>query len=207
MLKLRRATVVSVEPLEVRLEVSDQPRPAWADESMVGPCEAGDEVIVNVEALDLGLGSGGFDVIHVNLTRGLSGEGSATEHVMKLNYTSLQHPVGTIEREEGTGRAPVVPVLAIGLHGHLAPAAWAAAEAGAEAIGYIQTGGGALPGSLSRDVSELLDRGLLAGNVDGGDVAGAVGLMEAGAAVGRRIERHGDAEQGEEVHPDRAPEQ
>ena len=31
------------------------------------PSEAG-EVIVNVEALDLGLGSGGFDVIHVNLT-------------------------------------------------------------------------------------------------------------------------------------------
>ncbi len=31
----------------------------------------GDEVVVNVAALDLGLGSGGFDVVHVNLTRGL----------------------------------------------------------------------------------------------------------------------------------------
>ena len=35
----------------------------------------GDEVVVNVEALDLGLGSGGFDVVHVNLTRGLEGGG------------------------------------------------------------------------------------------------------------------------------------
>ena len=36
----------------------------------------GDEVVVNTEALDLGLGSGGFDVVHVNLTRGLEGGGA-----------------------------------------------------------------------------------------------------------------------------------
>ena len=34
----------------------------------------GDEVVVNVAALDLGLGSGGFDVVHVNLTRGLEAQ-------------------------------------------------------------------------------------------------------------------------------------
>ena len=28
-------------------------------------------MVVNVEALDLGLGSGGFDIVHANLTRGL----------------------------------------------------------------------------------------------------------------------------------------
>ena len=33
-------------------------------------------MIVNVEALDLGLGSGGFDVVHVNLTRGLEVAGA-----------------------------------------------------------------------------------------------------------------------------------
>jgi hypothetical protein len=57
-------------------------------------------------------------------------------------------------------------VLVLPLHGHLAPAAWAAAEAapGIE-IGYVQTGGGALPGSLSRDVAELRERGLLCGHV------------------------------------------
>ena len=49
-------------------------RAAIADVALVGRAEVGDEVIVNVEALDLGLGSGGFDIVHVNLTRGLAGE-------------------------------------------------------------------------------------------------------------------------------------
>ena len=41
----------------------------------------GDELVVNVQARDLGLGSGGFDIVHVNLTRGLAGErGSARRH-------------------------------------------------------------------------------------------------------------------------------
>ena len=34
-------------------------------------------MIVNTEALDLGLGSGGFDIVHVNLTRGLDGRRDA----------------------------------------------------------------------------------------------------------------------------------
>lgn len=191
MLKLRRATVVSVDPLQVTLDGSDEVRNAWADRTMTGPCEVGDEVVVNVEALDLGLGSGGFDVVHVNLTRGLEAEGSSTDHVMKLNYTSLQHPVGTIEREEGAPRTPPPPVLAIGLHGHLAPAAWAAAEGGAGRVGFIQTGGGALPGSLSRDVAELLDRGLLVGHVTAGPAFGGseeaitlLGAIDAAASLG-----------------------
>ena len=191
MLKLRRASVVSVDPLEISLEGSEQVRRAWTDESLTGPCEVGDEVIVNVEALDLGLGSGGFDIVHVNLTRGLAADGSEDDHVMKLNYTSLQHPVGTIERPAESARLPAVPVLAIGLHGHLAPAAWAAAESGAGEIGYIQTGGGALPGSFSRDVDELLDRGLLAGHVTAGPAFGGgeeaitlIGAVDAAASLG-----------------------
>jgi hypothetical protein len=57
-------------------------------------------------------------------------------------------------------------VLVLPLHGHLAPAAWAAHQAAPGArIGYLQTGGGALPGSLSRDVAELRERELLCGHV------------------------------------------
>ena len=91
-LELRRGTVVSAEPLTV--EVDGERRPAWADTVLLGEMREGDEVVVNVAALDLGLGSGGFDVVHVNLTRGLEGGGGPDgEHVIKLNYTSLQHPV------------------------------------------------------------------------------------------------------------------
>src|SRR5262245_28552261 len=96
MLKLRRGVVVDDDPLTV--EVAGARRPAWADTTLLGEVRVGDEVVVNVAALDLGLGSGGFDVVHVNLTRGLDAGGEGDEHVMKLNYTSLQHPVDPVER-------------------------------------------------------------------------------------------------------------
>ena len=86
-LKLRRGTVVSEEPLTV--DVDGERRPAWADPATVGEVREGDEVVVNTEAVDLGLGLGGFDVVHVNLTRGLDAPGADGAHVMKLNYTSL----------------------------------------------------------------------------------------------------------------------
>lgn len=174
-LKLRRATIVSEQPLTV--EVDGERRPAWADTALLGEMREGDEVVVNVEALDLDLGSGGFDVVHVNLSRGLEGRGASGEHVMKLNYSSLQHPVEPIELPVrlldpmGPKGAPErdqssMPVLVLPLHGHLAPAAWAAAQAApGSKIGYVQTAGGALPGSLSRDVAQLRELGLLCGHV------------------------------------------
>ena len=172
-LKLRHGVVVSSDPLTV--EVGGERRPAWADEAMVGEMQEGDEVVVNVAALDLALGSGGFDVVHVNLTRGLEGGAGGDEHVIKLNYTSLQHPVEPVEGLRAAGSAPLAesgaasshaPVLVLPLHGHLAPAAWAASQASPELrVGYVQTGGGALPGSLSRDVAELRERELLCGHV------------------------------------------
>jgi hypothetical protein len=199
-LKLRRGKVVAAGPLEV--SIGGDRRMAWADPAIVGPCEVGDEVIVNTEALDLGLGSGGFDIVMVNLTRGLDGTGAEGEHVMKLNYSPIQHPVGTVEREaageQASGTAqPQVPVLAIGLHGHLAPAAWACAlrldrEFGRRAtVGYVQTEGGALPGSLSRDVRDLLARELIAGHVTSGATWGGqgeaitlVGALDAAGSLG-----------------------
>jgi Protein of unknown function (DUF3866) len=180
MMKLRRGVVRSVEPL--RVEVDGSERPAWADAGLVGEVEAGDEVVVNTEALDLELGSGGFDVVYANLTRGLDAPGGDGAHVMKLNYTPIQHPVETIERRDpAAGGGP--PVLVLPLHGHLAPAAWAAAEAHPGlVVGYVQTIGGALPGSLSRDVDELRDRDLLAGHVTASAAYG--GEQEAISVVG-----------------------
>ena len=175
MLKLRRAIVVQEDPLTV--EVDGERRPAWVDETLLGEMRVGDEVVVNVAALDLGLGSGGFDVVHVNLTRGLDAEPPSDAHVMKLNYTSLQHPVDPTELpvrfmpSMATKGAPErvgggVSVLVLPLHGHLAPAVWAAKQIEPDlTIGYVQTAGGALPGSLSRDVVDLRERGLLAGDV------------------------------------------
>jgi Protein of unknown function (DUF3866) len=184
-LRLRRGVVVSADPLEV--EVSGERRRAWADEVLLGEMRKGDEVVVNAAALDLGLGSGGFDVVHVNLTRGLEGGVEGDEHVMKLNYTSLQHPVDPAERQAvgvmADMQPKVPPVLVLPLHGHLAPAAWAAAQvAPGPRVGYVQTGGGALPGSFSRDVHQLRERGLLAGHVTAAPAYG--GEHEALSTVG-----------------------
>jgi len=196
-LKLRRGVVVSADPLTV--EVGGEARRAWADETLLGEMREGDEVVVNVAALDLGLGSGGFDVVHVNLTRGLAGGPDGEEHVIKLNYTSLQHPVEPVEGSEASGAAAEaaesgaasthVPVLVLPLHGHLAPAAWAAAQAAPGIrVGYVQTGGGALPGSLSRDLAQLRERELLCGDIAaapayGGahDALSTVGALDAAA--------------------------
>jgi hypothetical protein len=189
-LELRRGTVVCAEPLTI--EVAGERRPAWADTVLLGEMREGDEVVVNVAALDLGLGSGGFDVVHVNLTHGLEGGGGPEgEHVIKLNYTSLQHPVAPVEAETGgkspeaaeTGAPVAVSVLILPLHGHLAPGVWAAAQASPGVqVGYIQTGGGALPGSFSRDVVELRERGLLCGHITAAPAYG--GEHEALSTVG-----------------------
>jgi hypothetical protein len=178
-LDLRRGVVVSESPLIV--EIDGERRPAWADEVLLGEMREGDEVVVNAVALDLGLGSGGFDVVHVNLIRGLGGGVEGDAHVMKLNYTSLQHPVEPVEASvekplvsNGNstrgysigGERAATPVAVLPLHGHLAPAAWAAAHARPGIrIGFVQTAGGALPGSLSRDVADLRGRGLLCGHI------------------------------------------
>jgi hypothetical protein len=189
MLKLRRGRVTNVDPLTV--EIDGVQRRAWADVTLVGDVLDGDEVIVNTEAQDLGLSSGGFDVVHVNLTRGLAGSGSPGAHVMKLNYSSLQHPVNPIEPGfEERRRETGPPVLVIPLHGHLPPAAWAAAQTRSGLrLGYVQTQGGALPGTLSRDVDELRRRGLLAGHVTAGaayggehDAISPLGALDAAAS-------------------------
>jgi Protein of unknown function (DUF3866) len=202
-LKLRRGVVVSTDPLEI--DLGGERRRAWADEVLLGEMREGDEVVVNVAALDLGLGSGGFDVVHVNLTRGLGAGGvEGDAHVMKLNYTSLQHPVEPVEppvarflsdgeRPQGTTEpGEGVPAAVLPLHGHLAPAAWALAQAApGSRVGYVQTAGGALPGSFSRDVRELRERGLLAGHLTAAPAYGGerealstVGALDAAAELG-----------------------
>jgi len=187
-LDLRRGVVVSAVPLTVQID--GERRPAWADEVLLGPMREGDEVVVNAAALDLGLGSGGFDIVHVNVTRGLGGGAEGDAHVMKLNYTSLQHPVEPVADSSAAAREDI-PVAVLPLHGHLAPAAWAVAQARPGIrVGYIQTAGGALPGSFSRDVAELRERGLLSGHITaapsyGGEheALSTVGALDAAATA------------------------
>jgi len=186
-LKLRRATVIQAGPADgpeqqLSISLESERRSAIGEVGLVGASQVGDELIVNTQARDLGLGSGGFDIVHANLTRGLAGEGRSGAHVMKLNYTSLQHAVDPIEDHQlelPLGRG--VAVLA--LHGQLAAVAWAFAQTRPGArLGYVQTPGGALPGGHSKVVRALRERGLLAGHITAGASYG--GELEAITTAG-----------------------
>jgi len=92
-LSLRRGRVSAVrERVDglVRLEVDGDACVAYP--SLTGPVALGDEVLVNVQARELELGSGGFDVLYANLTRGLELGVEEGAHVMVLPYTPSSRP-------------------------------------------------------------------------------------------------------------------
>ncbi len=155
----------------VRLEVDGVACLAYP--RLTGDVEERDEVLVNVQARELELGSGGFDILYANLTRGLGLTAVEGAHVMKLPYTPLQHAVRHGE-EDGplAEQLDGMPVVCCSLHSQLAPAA--AALAGRR-VAYVQLAGGALPVALSDTVRLLRERGLIelaigAGACFGGDV-------------------------------------
>lgn len=158
MLTLRRGRVTAVaEELEglARLEVDG--RPCIAYPRLTGPVAVGDEVIVNTQALELKLGSGGFDVLYVNLTRGLELAVEPDAHVMKLPYAPGQ--VARRHAEEGRTLPDTLdgmPVVCCSLHSQVAPVC--AAIGTDTRIAYVQFPGGALPVSLSEALRDLRER-------------------------------------------------
>ena len=96
--------------------------------------------------------------------------------MIKLNYTSLQHPVEPVEAADDGAwplsalrveKAPCRPSSSCRCTGtwRRPPGLRLRRDAGGPTVGYVQTAGGALPGSLSRDVAELRERGLLSGHI------------------------------------------
>jgi Protein of unknown function (DUF3866) len=167
MLTLRRGTVTAIEQRAdglVRLAVDGRPCVAYPE--LTGPVAVGDDVLVNVQAAELGLGSGGFDVLHANLTRGLELPPEPGAHVMKLPYTSLQHAVVHAEEgeaEEGIRDLAGMPVVCCSIHSQVAPVCAGLGRDGG--VAYVQVPGGALPVPLSDAVRLLRAEGHLATTV------------------------------------------
>src|SRR3954453_18021795 len=110
-LSLRRGRVSAIRERHdalFRLEVDGVACVAYP--LLTGPVELDDEVLVNVQARELELGSGGFDVLYANLTRGLELAPEEGAHVMVLPYTPLQHARLHVEEagDLGGGRRPRV---------------------------------------------------------------------------------------------------
>jgi hypothetical protein len=166
-LSLRRGKVTAIAEQHadlVRCEVEGEPCVAYP--GLTGPVALGDEVLVNVQARELELGSGGFDVLHVNLTQGLGLAPPARAHVTKLPYTPLQHATGHLEESEDLADAlGGLPVVCCTLHSQLAPVC--AALSGLR-VAYVQLTGGALPLPLSDAVRALRARGLLTTTISAG---------------------------------------
>jgi hypothetical protein len=160
-LSLRRGRVSAINERHdalVRLEVDGVACVAYP--SLTGPVEVEDEVLVNVQARELELGSGGFDVLYANLTRGLELPAEEGAHVMVLPYTPIQHArLHVEERGELEEELRGMPVVCCSLHSQVAPVC-AALEG--RRVAYVQFAGGALPVSLSDTVRALLERGLVA---------------------------------------------
>jgi hypothetical protein len=158
-LSLRRGTVSAVREQSeelVRLMVDGEPCLAYP--RLTGPVEVGDEVIVNTQARDLGLGSGGFDILYANLTRGLGLVAEPGAHVMTLPYTPLQAATRHVEED---GELPSglngIPVVCCSVHSQVAPVCAGTRRRHKLRVAYLQLGGGALPVSLS-DALRVLKR-------------------------------------------------
>src|SRR5512140_1927825 len=98
---------------------------AYVLTQLTGTVDPGDSVVVNTTAVDLGLGTGGWHVVHWNLARREWSQPGAG-HIMKLRYTSLQVDTGAVEEQHPDLAAAAsldgMPVVVCGLHSQMAAA-------------------------------------------------------------------------------------
>jgi len=186
--------LISERPGLARVRVSSDAgeERAYALTDVTGPVAVGDEVVVNTTAIDLGLGTGGWHIVHWNLARD-SWSAPGTGHIMKARYTSIQHEMEVAEEQGLTGDDDLggIPVVACSLHSQVGVVAAVLGHLRPDLrVAYVMTDGGALPLALSDLVVGLRDRGLLVGSVTTGHAFG--GDLEAVTiASGLVVARHG----------------
>ena len=160
----------------VDVDLGDGPERAYVLPQLTGSVAVGDRVVVNTTAVELGLGTGGWHVVHWNLARdGWSERGPG--HIIKGRYTSLQADVGSTEEHlESLAEVDSVsgmPVVAAALHSQLPAVAVAVKHARPDArLVYVMSDGAGLPIALSDLVAELRDRSLIDATVTYGHAFG-----------------------------------
>src|SRR5262245_65860873 len=78
----------------VEVDLGKGPERAYALTQLTGPVALGDRVVANTTAVELGLGTGGWHVVHWNLERDDWTE-PRPGHTTKCRYTSIQTDVGS----------------------------------------------------------------------------------------------------------------
>ncbi|MEX2255343.1 MAG: DUF3866 family protein [Acidimicrobiia bacterium] len=178
----------------VEVDLDGYPERAYVLSQLTGTVAVGDRVVVNTTAVELGLGTGGWHVVHWNLSRDSWSE-KGPGHIIKSRYTSLQTDVGSTE-EHLSELAEVesiegMPVVVAALHSQVPAVAVAVKAAAPDArLAYVMTDGAGLPLALSDLVAnlrarELLDATVTCGHAFGGDYE-AVSIYSA-LAVARHV--------------------
>jgi hypothetical protein len=147
---------------------------AYALTTLTGPVAVGDEVVLNTTAVELGLGTGGWHVVHWNLAR-RDWHATGGGHIVKLRYTSLQTDTGAAE-EHHPDLGPDLggmPVVACTVHSQVAVVAAVVRHLRPAArIAYVMTDGAALPIVISDLVHTLRQGGVLDATVTAGHAFG-----------------------------------
>jgi hypothetical protein len=208
MISWRRGTVVCLGrewrgALELDVTVEGTPLRALAHPDLVGRPEPGDVVLLNVTALDLGLGTGGYALVVACPDR-LPPDRPGPGHLVKARYTPMQTVVLGVDEPDAPTHAalaeleslpaPGLPVVVADLHSSLpAVVAGVLADRPSARIAYVMTDGGALPLAFSRTVAALGD--VLVGTVTVGQAYGGQleavtlhsGLLAAASVLGADI--------------------
>lgn len=195
MITWRAGTVASLGrswagSIEVEVDVDGDGRVrALAHPELVGTPAVGARALLNVTALDRGLGTGGYALV-VALPEDLPDDvAPGPGHLVKARYTPLQTMVLGVDEQESEHHELLrdaddlagTPVVVADLHSSL-PAILAGIRLGARLSGrsnprvaYVMTDGGALPAWFSRSVARLRETGWLeacvtVGQAFGGDL-------------------------------------
>ena len=174
----------AVELTVVRRDASETTEiPALVYTDLMAIPTVGDRVLLNVAALERGLGTGGYALVIAVL----DADGRVTQppqpagHLIKARYLPLQAMVAGAD-EQGSAHHQLLaeadsidgmPVIVADLHSALAPILLAIADdrPGTRVV-YVMSDQGALPLAFSRSVAELRASGLLAATVTVGQAFG-----------------------------------
>jgi Protein of unknown function (DUF3866) len=191
--------------VELEVETGGRTIPALAYPLLTGTPVAGDRVLLNATALELGLGTGGYALV-VAIPDRLPPDPEGTGHLVKARYTPMQARVTGVE-EQGSEFHELLrdaddiggmPVVVADLHSAL-PAVIAGYRAGRGAepakVAYVMQDGGALPAWFSRTRAALTEAGWLTGTITvgqsfGGDLEAVTlhsGLLAARHVLGAEI--------------------
>ncbi len=166
--------------VEIEVDIEGRLELAIAFEELSGTPTVGDQVVLNITAKELRLGSGGYHFV-VSGRETVGGTDEVRGHLMKLRYTPMQRAALSVEEPKSPYHEVLRdaddlaghPVVACGLHSQLLPAAvMARAAFPAGRIAYIMTDGGALPAAFSRTVRWLRREGYLASTISAGQAFG-----------------------------------